>query len=429
MSFREFTEEEEAQAEEAFLPEQGCPPPASLSPPDRATPSLPSIIGDILRTKNCVPGSLFLVESIHSQIAPGGPLGQKRKHKQQWIGRRAVRLILGDGELCIQALLVPSLHSLVDGGLIKEGCLVRLDRFRLRVLLRPAPGAPCGPPTVFLVVEEVLVEGDDADKALESKKGLDLDGMRKDDRGRAAKQLGTFPTSGVKIPVFSSVNNEAQDGTEQQSGTLHTRAADALNSSQNIQRLAEHYQTSNYVTTEEPIEARKASETDKDGFSQPLKKPKLDTQDKSTAEPVPSWVSKDLTQPVKLTTLKTIPLLPYKQNWMVNILAIVSELSDVEPSPLRPYTGKQRTARLADPSTGKRVLLTVFLDPENFAPKVGSAVILLGVKNHRFDGGSLKKYASDRPKDGASWWFEDPEDLDWCDVRHLKEWWASNQFC
>ncbi|TLD24823.1 hypothetical protein PspLS_05988 [Pyricularia sp. CBS 133598] len=428
MSSRSFAEEEEDRAEGDFLPEQVCPPRASPSPPSRATQSLPRIIGDILRTKNCVPGSLFLVESIDSQIAAGGPLGQKRKHQQQGIGRRFVRLILGDGELCIQALLLPSLHSLVDGGAIKEGCLVRLERFRLRVLLRPAPAAPCGPPTVLLVVEEILVEADEVEKALESKNELDLDGIAKDERGRAAKQLETFATPGVKIPGFSTVHNETRDSMAQQPGTLDTRAADALSSTQNSQRLVKNYRTSNHELTAEPIAPHNVSEADKDGSSQPLKRARVDDiQASSTAGPLPSWVSRDLTRPVKLTTLKTIPLLPYKQNWMVNVLAIVSELSDVMPSPLPPYTGKQRTARLADPSTGKRVLLTVFLDPEDFAPKVGSAVILLGVKNHRFDGGSLKKYASDRPKGGGSWWFEDPEDLDWCDVRHIKEWWASTQ--
>ncbi|TLD10722.1 hypothetical protein PgNI_05789 [Pyricularia grisea] len=425
MSSQSFAEEEEARAEEALLPEQASPPRASLSPPSHATQSLPSIIGDILCTKNCVPGSLFLVESIDAHIPATGALVQKRKHQQQETGRRAVRLLLGDGELCIQALLVPSLHSLVDGGLIKEGGLIRLERFRLRVLLRPGPGHP----TVFLVVEKILVEGYEVGETLASNKGSDLDGNTEDERGRAVKQLVALPTPGVKLPVFSSVNdeNEAQDGMEQHTGTLDTRAADVPPNIQNSPRLVQNYRTSNYALTDEPIAPHKISNVDNDGSSQPLKRLKIDTEPSSTAGPLPSWASRDITQPVKLTTLKTIPLLPYKQNWMVNVLAIVSELSDVEPSPLPPYTGKQRTARLADPSTGKRVLLTVFLDPEDFAPKVGSAVILLGVKNHRFDGGSLKKYASDRPRDGGSWWFENPEGLAWCDVRHLKEWWASNE--
>ncbi|OIW23038.1 hypothetical protein CONLIGDRAFT_586395 [Coniochaeta ligniaria NRRL 30616] len=141
-----------------------------------------------------------------------------------------------------------------------------------------------------------------------------------------------------------------------------------------------------------------------------------------SSEPLP-WSTDDPTKPVKLTPLRLIPNLPYKQNWMVNVLAVVSSLSDVEPSHLPPY--HQRTARLTDPSTSKQVLLTVFVDPDDFNPSVGSVVLILGVKNHRFDGGSLKKYASDRPKNGAQWWFEEPMELGWCDVAGLKAWWDS----
>lgn len=137
----------------------------------------------------------------------------------------------------------------------------------------------------------------------------------------------------------------------------------------------------------------------------------------------------DPSRPLKLTPLRSIPNLPYKQNWMVNVLAVVVSLSPVEPAHLPPYT--QRTARLADPSTSKRVLLTVFLDPEEFTPEVGSVVLLVGVKNHRFDGGCLKKYASDRPRDTGNgnemcrWWLENPRVLEWCagEVDQLVSWW------
>lgn len=124
--------------------------------------------------------------------------------------------------------------------------------------------------------------------------------------------------------------------------------------------------------------------------------------------------------PLKLTTLRSIPRLPYTQNWSCNVLAIVASLSPVELSHLSPF--RQRTARITDPSTAKRVRLTVFLDPDAFAQCVGSAVLLTGVKNHRFDGGSLKKYASDAA--APRWWFEDPWHLAWCDVTAIKRWWA-----
>lgn len=125
---------------------------------------------------------------------------------------------------------------------------------------------------------------------------------------------------------------------------------------------------------------------------------------------------------MKLTQLKSVPNLPYKQNWVVNVLAVVASLSGVEPATLPPY--RQRTERLADPSTTKQVLLTVFLDADDFTPLIGSVVLLLGVKNHRFDGGSLKKYGNEMPKERLKWWFENPIHLEWCNVEGLKKWWA-----
>jgi hypothetical protein len=68
------------------------------------------------------------------------------------------------------------------------------------------------------------------------------------------------------------------------------------------------------------------------------------------------------------------------------------------------------------------VLLNVFLDPDAFTPHVGSTVLLVGVKNHRAEEGSLRKYESDRLRGGRAWWFEDPWEMEWCDVAGLKKW-------
>lgn len=133
----------------------------------------------------------------------------------------------------------------------------------------------------------------------------------------------------------------------------------------------------------------------------------------------------DPNTPLKLTSLRSIPNLPYKQNWSVNVLAVVASLSEIEPSHMPPHH-TQRTARLVDPSTSKQVILTVFLDAETFTPKIGSVVLLVGVKNHRFDGGCLKKYVSDKPNPGSRWWFEEPRQFNWCDVDGLKQWWEQS---
>jgi hypothetical protein len=142
----------------------------------------------------------------------------------------------------------------------------------------------------------------------------------------------------------------------------------------------------------------------------------------------PPWMPINPLQPLKLTPLVSIPHLPYRQNWMVNVLAVVTSLGPVEPSHIAP-SFRQRTARLADMSTAKRVHLSVFLDPEDFTPEVGRVLLLLGVKNHLFDGGSLRKYVSDRPRNGTTkWWIQRPESLGWCraEVERLRGWWEGN---
>ena len=155
----------------------------------------------------------------------------------------------------------------------------------------------------------------------------------------------------------------------------------------------------------------------------------------------------------RITAGRSGRFLTRAQNWAINVLAVVSWLGGVEEPPPPPpppaataaattrsraaaaAATTQRAARLADPSTPKRVLLTVFADAASFAPRVGAPVLLVGVKNHGFDGGCLKKYASDAPpppddgEDAAAtaaargWWFEEPRGLPWCDVEGLRRWW------
>ncbi|KAK0634557.1 hypothetical protein B0T17DRAFT_513644 [Bombardia bombarda] len=92
----------------------------SLNPAQPIHPG--PLIADMLCTCFCIPGSIFLVESIERCV----PVGGKKKDY------RAVRVLLGDGELCVQALLRPEMHCFVDGGQIYEGCYVRVDAFELR---------------------------------------------------------------------------------------------------------------------------------------------------------------------------------------------------------------------------------------------------------------------------------------------------------
>ena len=305
--------------------------------------------------------------------------------------------MLGDGELCIQALLGADLHRAFDCTPMSIGSYVQLHAFSL-VSKEISQDAQKGSQRlVFLKVEDLSAVGWCGDYVVAR-------GMRRS---------------------TSSHDQEATE-TERVLGDQKTPIG--------VQVIVEDMISEDFFVYE--------SDDSDDGFealSAPKKQPSAqDAPDPvpapaapaAPAGPMPAPVApaalprdwKNPNMPLKLTNLAAIPNLPYKQNWSVNVLAIVASISDVEASTLPPY--RQRQVRLADPSTEKHVYLTVFLDPEQFCPKAGSVVLLAGVKNHRFDGGSLKKYVSDRPRNGLSWWYEDPQ-FPWCPTAELKSWWAA----
>ncbi|KAH8883424.1 hypothetical protein GQ53DRAFT_428935 [Thozetella sp. PMI_491] len=381
--------------------------------------ALKPLIADLVRSRRCVPGAVLLVEGFDAHVELGGQ-------------KRAARLLLGDGELCIQALLAPDLHALVDSGQVYAGCYVRLARFYIR--------------KVGLLAEE---EGGSA-RAQDGHLGdRDVEIAIEETRSRPAEMvfiiIKAFETVGwsnvylamLGEPPRHTVSFQRRPETPrlQDTATLGGAAdSETVGSVIPVTKMPvqpapgpvpiktteaggghgseDDSDAENAFETMEVSEMRLAQRRAELSAHVGRKPPHGELQPLLSSKPI---------RPHKLTPLRSIPNLPYKQNWAVNVLAVVESLSEVEPSNLPPYV--QRTARLVDSTTSKQVHLTVFLDPEAFAPRVGSVVLLLGVKNHRFDGGCLKKYASDRPGGGTDWWIEDPWELDWCDVAGLKAWW------
>lgn len=364
------------------------PPETVVVAADSAEPFEPRpLIAEVIRTRHCIQDSIFLVEGIEAHIAVS-----KRY--------RTVRLLLGDGELCIQALLRSEMHRFVDTGRIFVGCYVRLSRFDLQSIeLNPDGDDDSGNAVemVYLVVKDMATVG--WNTAYMQKAG----------------------TTGQE-------QSHATLGPENASMARHKASMGSGLQSHNINNNRPHLEATHSSTAKQAEEPNSDEEDAFESHKVPEQTVKdrrqeaelLQQQPSDTLPGAPSTLSK----PLKLTPLKSIPYLPYKQNWAVNVLAVVAWLSDVEPALLPGYVGRQRTARLADPSTDKQVLLTVFLDPDDFAPEVGSVVLLLGVKNHRFDGGSLKKYGNEKLKPATNWWFENPTDVEWCDVERLRNWWS-----
>ncbi|KAI1359879.1 hypothetical protein F5Y08DRAFT_318577 [Xylaria arbuscula] len=390
-----------------------APPDITCLTPEPFAPK--PLIADILRTRYCVTDSIFLVEGVD--------VFHTSKSKR-W---RAIRLLLGDGELCIQALMAPETHRFVDRGEVVFGVYVKLESFRVewRDVESEDPASAEGRET-------------DGDRSVNSGPAQSDEKKKKKKSGR---QMVYLIVDGLEIVGWhNSLIDSSMTGNEEADLEAVGAESEKLEESQEarpnspeLETAQQSHKTANSARPQPEDDSEYAGiDIDIDDGFEVMQVP----EDKATQnrEAIASAIPSDqpppphpshhdhFTQPLKLTKLRSIPNLPFKQNWSVNVLCVVSAISDVEPAGIPPFT--QRQARLTDPSTDKHVLVTVFLDAHLFTPRVGSVVLLCGVKNHRFDGGSLKKYDSDRPKSGGTWWCEDPSQLSWCDVDGLRQWWA-----
>ncbi|KAI0205548.1 hypothetical protein F4808DRAFT_472231 [Astrocystis sublimbata] len=389
--------------------------PMSASPPSISNASSPDItciasepfepkplIADILRTGFCVPDSVVLVESV--DVA-------HTSRSKRW---RTIRLLLGDGELCIQALLSPDMHRLVDCGEIAFGSYVRLQQFSLewRDVVKATISPPRGPgdaggsaesqkgKMVYLVVESLVMVGWN--------------------NTLINPAMAEQAEIGIGQVELRSVAPETRVDLQTPSNLAGPDTADCHEAVVAAPTVDEDFGAADLDDDFEVMDiSTDRSASNRENVASAI------VDHASTSSGTGPWSAINPSQPEKLTKLRSISHLPFKQNWSVNVLCVISAISEVEPAGIPPYT--QRQARLTDPSTNKQVHFTVFLDPHFFNPQIGSVVLLLGVKNHRFDGGSLKKYASDQPKLGERWWYQNPEQFPWCDVAGLRRWWTENQ--
>ncbi|KAH6608280.1 cyclin-like f-box [Trichoderma cornu-damae] len=333
--------------------------PATItSAPGQQPFTLQPLIRDMLRTRRCRSGSIFIVEGIDVIPVPAATPGEDDTH--------AMRLVLGDGELCIQALLHPDMFDLVQRRDVFVGCCVRLGDYMVR-LEEPEESGAGG---------NLFEERDEEDKEEE------------EEEEEREKEQGE--SEGEKAMAYLVVN-----------------ALETAGWSEAYMAMWRRHDEDRGVERPSPITADSHTKTE---VTREDRGPLPDE-----AQTTPK-ASKSKNRSVRFADMQTSP------SAQTPTKAKAHDKGKARPSHLPP--GKQRTARIADPSTAKQVHLTVFLDPDGFTPRVGSAVLLVGVKNHRFDGGSLKKYASDGERDiGKRWWFEDPWELEWLDVAGIKSWW------
>ncbi|KAF4958039.1 hypothetical protein FGADI_2669, partial [Fusarium gaditjirri] len=369
------------------------------------------LVSEILRTKYCVPGSIFLVEGVDRiSVSRSG----------RW---QVIRLLLGDGAVCIQAILAPDMHRFVTTGDIALGAYVRCEKFDVKwkdvgeqsmvmLLVRdlitvgwnetykalqkkdeplpeqiPAPvrQAKSAPQPKPAPEAEVKPDPNQPELPTGSPKPALEDYMEFDDVDEAAAEEAfdaferlmntTRPKTPQKVPIPQTIESPRKTEIlpKPQTPTKATlwRKPRTPQKTETLQKPKTPQKAEHSLKPQTPQKMAALQKPNTPQKTEVSRRPQTPQKTEINQETSTSHQAialprdwHDPQTPLKLTTLRQIPHLPYAQNWSCNILAIVSYLSAVEPSSLPPY--RQRIARLADPSTSKQVHLTVFLDPEDF---------------------------------------------------------------
>lgn len=134
----------------------------------------------------------------------------------------------------------------------------------------------------------------------------------------------------------------------------------------------------------------------------------ISTQVRASAERSPSRL--------QLSTLASVTGINATRNRQVNILAMIEYVSS---STVKPTTAPlKRDVRIVDPTTNKKVTLSVFVDPVNFIPKEYDIILFRDLTTHDFSGGNLNAY----PKKcrGKEWYILNPYDTEECDMKSME---------
>ena len=155
--------------------------------------------------------------------------------------------------------------------------------------------------------------------------------------------------------------------------------------------------------------------------SQANKCPKVNEAKSNIARPQKCSLS--TTRPLQLTPLSRLSGSRVSRNKVCDVLVVICS---VDPRIIkRRGMLDKRDLRLMDRSTDKKVLLSVFVDPANFTPAIGTIALLRRVTTHEWNGGSLNAY----PKEceGREWFIPNPVGIESCDVAGLRDWWEKRQ--
>lgn len=124
--------------------------------------------------------------------------------------------------------------------------------------------------------------------------------------------------------------------------------------------------------------------------------------------------------PLRICTLESLTGRNATRNKVHDVFAVVCSVQEYVVKPPKNMPRK-RDIRIMDPSTDKKVLVSVFVDPDNFKPTVGTVALFRNLTTHEWDSGMLNVYHDKCA--GKAWFIKDPVAVEGCEVKVLKEWW------
>lgn len=125
-------------------------------------------------------------------------------------------------------------------------------------------------------------------------------------------------------------------------------------------------------------------------------------------------------RPLCIRSLDSVTGAHASRNKVFDFFAVIYSIeAQVVKPPMMPL---KRDMRIVDPSTSKRVLVSVFVNPIKFKPSVGTIALFRSLTTHEWDRGMLNAYP--QQCEGKDWFIIDPIDVEGCDVPALRNWWT-----
>lgn len=124
-------------------------------------------------------------------------------------------------------------------------------------------------------------------------------------------------------------------------------------------------------------------------------------------------------RPLCIRSLQSVTGVHASRNRVFDFFAVICSIeAQVVKPPMMPL---KRDMRIVDPSTDKKVLVSVFVNPLTFKPSVGTIALFRSLTTHEWDRGMLNAYP--QQCEGKNWFIVDPVGIKGCDVPALRNWW------